>query len=860
MKKVTCFFIILAMLFSDNPPLFSQSSFDLDSYRTYLQQNQNMSSTNLLKSYTSEAKYYANVTSGFIGNEYSYLDSIELKFKLTDAEMQLLKQNNFVVTKRLSYRNMGSSLMEIYNRDLPVFVTTDAILHALHCSYDNILMVIEYMILEPNLIKLLNQLHQNFPQLAEKYQSFPELQPALTDVDIYLTMALSLIKGSEQVPYLAGSATINELFESIKEETPASLPLFCERGRALDFSQFIPRGHYTENLVEYFQAMIWLGTIDFFLTCPPQNPFEENWSDAEIKRMQIGAFLLNELIEFAQVRNYLDENEKILQFLIGESDNLTPAEYAAILTDLNIQSADELLNDSNYDKLCVALTEAPQAQQKILSTIMIMDPDNPQPDQLPVSYRLLGQRFALDSYVFYNVVYPNIIYQSRKIWRPMPNPLDIAFSLGNNNAAQLLKNELDTYHYSSQLAALRYLVDSYDNSFWENSLYNTWLNSIRQLNPADDISDLPLFMQTAAWQQQKLNTQLASWSQLRHDNILYVKQSYTGAAGCSFPYSFVEPYPEFYRNIADYAKRANEFFTDDIESCNNIYGIIDYMNFLETTMDQLADIAQKELNREPIDEAETRFLQYMLYESGSTMCGDPPYGGWYVSLFYISDDLFSDDFVVADVHTQPTDQSGLPVGKILHVGTGKMNLGVFLAYSPVDANQPMAFVGPCLSYHEMIENDYMRLTDDIWSAYFLDELEDYTYFQEAIPTRPAWVNLYLATSGGELLPPGPTISGTAYTDVSEPLTAVPATLFTAVNYPNPFNPVTTIRYTLPAAAQVQIRIFDILGREIEFLFDDEQIAGTHQLQWSAPTISSGIYFCRVQAGENIKTLKLVLMK
>ena len=67
-------------------------------------------------------------------------------------------------------------------------------------------------------------------------------------------------------------------------------------------------------------------------------------------------------------------------------------------------------------------------------------------------------------------------------------------------------------------------------------------------------------MKSAAWQQEKMNTQLASWSQLRHDNLLYAKQSYTGGTGCSFPYSYIEPYPEFYGRLKQFAQNAGDFF------------------------------------------------------------------------------------------------------------------------------------------------------------------------------------------------------------------------------------------------------------------------------------------------------------
>jgi hypothetical protein len=81
-------------------------------------------------------------------------------------------------------------------------------------------------------------------------------------------------------------------------------------------------------------------------------------------------------------------------------------------------------------------------------------------------------------------------------------------------ALPLLRAELETYSYAPQLSTLRYLVDAYDESFWDASLYNSWLQGIRLLNPPAQTTGLPFFMRTAAWQQEKLNTQLASWAQV----------------------------------------------------------------------------------------------------------------------------------------------------------------------------------------------------------------------------------------------------------------------------------------------------------------------------------------------------------
>jgi hypothetical protein len=80
------------------------------------------------------------------------------------------------------------------------------------------------------------------------------------------------------------------------------------------------------------------------------------------------------------------------------------------------------------------------------------------------------------------------------------------------------------------------------------------------------------------------------------------------------------------------------------------------------------------------------------------------------------------------------------------------------------------------------------------------------------------------------------------------------------NFPNPFNPTTTIQYELPAQVHVTIKIFDVLGREIETLINEEQHAGRYQLVWDAGRESSGIYFLRMMAGSFVSTRKMMLVR
>jgi ligand-binding sensor domain-containing protein len=80
------------------------------------------------------------------------------------------------------------------------------------------------------------------------------------------------------------------------------------------------------------------------------------------------------------------------------------------------------------------------------------------------------------------------------------------------------------------------------------------------------------------------------------------------------------------------------------------------------------------------------------------------------------------------------------------------------------------------------------------------------------------------------------------------------------NYPNPFNPSTTISYQLPTSRLVVLKVFDVLGREVETLVNERQTAGTHAVKFNAANLPSGVYFCRLQAGTYHETKKLLLLK
>ena len=80
------------------------------------------------------------------------------------------------------------------------------------------------------------------------------------------------------------------------------------------------------------------------------------------------------------------------------------------------------------------------------------------------------------------------------------------------------------------------------------------------------------------------------------------------------------------------------------------------------------------------------------------------------------------------------------------------------------------------------------------------------------------------------------------------------------NYPNPFNPSTHISYYLPEASKVALDVYDVLGRHIQSLVNNEQSSGEHTVTFNAGNISSGIYFYRLSAGSFIEIKQMLLIK
>lgn len=834
-----------------------QNNFDIDAYKQFLQNNNDMQPSTLMNMHP--AGTFSKTVQSF-NNNATYLDSITEKYELTNQEKELLSKNGFMVSERLSFETFGDALKDIFHKDLPVFVSTDAILHALHYSFDGILVEVEGTTLIPTLEELLIASKDQMPQLHSTYSNDTTMLKSLLDLDYYLTTPMVLLGMNETPYYDENTERIDTVLQLIEDENTVSYSFFGEKKHPVDFSQFKPRGHYNHQtnldmypkLDDYFKAMIWLGRTELSLLPAGMGAKEPT---TKTQRTTITATLFCEALELGNAESLLKRMDNIITLFVGEQDNITYEHLISLLDENNILFASDLTDTLILKDIQSSLLDKPFAFQRINSQIIMSDPSSPDSIVPACAFMPLGQRFIIDSYVTAQVVFDRIEFQGKKVKRMLPQTLDVLFALGNDAALQLLQPELEQWKYSSNLAAVRYLIDSYEDSFWQESIFNSWLQAIRTLNPVDNRDSLPQFMQTAAYWQQKMNTQLSSWTELRHDNLLYAKQSYTGGAVCSFPYSYVEPFPEFYDAVAKVGENLknviepiefDDTFRKDI--------IIQYCDSLIQVMDQLETIAAKELNNTPLSDNEKTFLRQMLrFEFSGCV---EVYDGWYTQLYYNpwKEGMFMKDNLVADIHTAPTDAAGMMVGWVKHVGTGDINLGVFVA-KDTEGND-IAFVGPCMSYYDYTTTNFLRLTDQEWKE---------SYLQQA--TRPEFVNVYLANADGEKRPEGPTLI-TGINGDNNDINTNPTEFVLHNNYPNPFNPSTIITFNVPSSesgAHVLLQVFDITGALIKTLVNESVPSGSFVTKWdgknsSGATVPSGTYIYQLKSNETTLSGKMMLLK
>ncbi len=608
---------------------------------------------------------------------------------VTDAGKSALAKNLFYLTA-----SGDSQIYDVYksldNAKLPAFVTTDSVLHANHVLFDYILRILEVRHFSPDIISLSRQLFEGSKALIDPMAE-PMRTPALKNT-AFFAVALTLLGESPDVPWLARDMVQSELALINGHQGFARSPIF---GYEEDYSQYVPRGHYTRNdtLKKYFMAMMWYGRMMFRLAS--DNP--------ELVKQQTRSAIL---ITLALQDKAFDVWKGVYEptvFFVGESDDLSVLDYKDLMISVYGKNIDPV--DLKDDAKLQAFIDKALAlkEPKIISTLLTEADHQASGMDTVKGFRFMGQRFIPDSHIFQELVNDKVAN------RFFPMGLDVLAALSSSRAYELLDKvygETRYVNYIGQMDSLKKEFAAQKDDTWTQNLYWNWLYCLMALlNEKGD--GYPTFMKIPAWTDKELNASLGSWTELRHDTILYAKQSYAMKSGGEFeikwpelfppePHGYVEPNPELYGRLASLAA----LMSDGLKSRGLLDGVFsDRLSQFNSLLISLKSISEKELTDNSLSKDDYSLIRHFGNSLESITTVPPDVADT------ITSDIDKKMAVVADVHTDPNS------GQVLEEGVGKP-YHIYVVV-PIDGKLTLT-EGAAFSYYEFKQPMGDRMTDEKW--------------------------------------------------------------------------------------------------------------------------------------------------
>jgi len=659
-------------------------------------------------------------------------------FTFSDAAKNLLVKNAFVVEP--SYNNEFFPLYESNRYSYtPSFITTDSIVHNYHLMFDFLLKQLE----EQKLAAELKQLNANM--LSESLNQYNSLKgtewenAAKRNVGFF-AVGSKLLNSSVNIPSIVANEvnqelTLIEAHQGIEKspvmnigggqdtmidtpQGPQSLEVLKE-----DYSQYIPRGHYdkTEQLKAYFKTMMWYGRLTFRMK-----------SDDEVK----SALLITLALNKTNNQNSWNKIYEPVNFFVGKSDDITYYQFKDLAEKIYGSNATLQVVSTDKNKFAsfvdaTKILEPPQINSMPIFNAAIQ----PDREKEIKGFRFMGQRFTIDAAIFQRLVTREVGPKGESCanapfrdGRMLPKGLDIPSAMGSAEALNILKAQGETQYacYSENMSKMQTYLSGLPTENWTQNLYWGWLYQLRPLLDVKQ-SGYPSFMQNSAWLRKDLNTFLGSWSELKHDTILYAKQVYAEMGGGGpeekDDRGYVEPNPYVYARLAALLKMTNK----GLEMRGLLTASMkENLGKMEQLAISLKTIAEKELNNEKITNEEYELirsyggqLEHFWLEVNKE---EPQFKESRNQRGYLNENPAA---IVADVATDPN-------GQVLEEGTGK----IFEIYVvvPLDGKLRIA-KGGVYSYYEFTWPMSDRLTDKKWRE-MLNSGQ--------APQLPEWTNAFVA--------------------------------------------------------------------------------------------------------------------
>jgi hypothetical protein len=623
-----------------------------------------------------------------------------------DARATLAEQGFVVVPEE--FRLFHHAYDEQYYTGTPVFVTTDAAFHAWHQIFDKTLRDLETRRLSPALEQLLVGMRRNAVGQAEALAGSPLQDDARKVVDL-LSVALAELGGDVRLSSRARQekALIDEHTQSM---TPSPI-----LGTDTDYSLYTPRGHYTRTkaLTRYFVAMSVLGQTAFRL---PGSVQTDGTRYDSVDGLRVAVLASNALVGVPELEALWRAIYEPTAFLVGSGDDYTPFELMATAGETGALACPEGdagcatstdLAPLSDDQTLYAVSDALKAARPVL-----IDPERP-------SVRLMGTRFVIDSWIFDQLMRPNVGTPEKP--RILASPLDLAAAFGSDFALAIqdAAGETAYLHYPEQMEAMQAAVAARPDEAWGETVYDAWLAAVEPMWLPHGAA-FPDFIQSDGWRAKAQQTGFGSYAELKHDTILYTKQA-VGEMGAIEPElppvrNWVEPDPVPFQRLAAIARltrdglQARELLPRDLRRL-----LTEYIRLV----DRLAVLAADELAAQPISDDDNEWLRAIggvlegfWWRTGDRLDTPRP----------IRDD---DAAVIADI------MRGIDLEKnideVLEIGTGRIDRIFVLV--PDDAGDFHVASGGVYSYYEFPWPTEDRLTDEQWWEMLR---------RGEAPDRPAW--------------------------------------------------------------------------------------------------------------------------
>ena len=468
-----------------------------------------------------------------------------------------------------------------------------------------------------------------------------------------------------------------------------------------DYTQYAPRGHYAENVIlrDYFRAMMFYGRMNFLLNSP------------ELTR---DAANIN-LILTADEKKQWESIYQPTAFFVGKSDDLTIYDYDSAENKTGYKTS--VKSAGNITSLQNDLLSLPNPQ--IMSSAITGDLSGTSKQTLQNTtkgFRFMGQGFTPDAFIFSTLTQGTEAPDAKtgQSLPSLPTGLMVSTLMGSKESATLFNTWIgDNAPNSDKVLADRMstLQDYFNKQTvqdWTQNIYWSWLYTIKSLfTDSIDKTGYPMFEKSPDWDTKSLQAFSGSWTELKHDTLLYAKQSY--AVGTSaitippqnptanpVPKGYVEPNPDFFDRLIALVNYSDDGLNQfgvlpaNLEARNNKF--LDMLKFYRT-------IAVSELQNQTISDSDFETLRLSAGDLDNILQSpDSP--------SELENNARS--AVIADVATD------MPENKILYEADGIPN---YIYVAVKDANGTRLTKGLVYSYYEFTGPIQSRYTDQIWQGW-----------------------------------------------------------------------------------------------------------------------------------------------